>query len=573
MNFKHLLAGSLLAVSVAAGCRDASTGADAPSLDPNTVIARWKGGEIRRGAIQRALDGRFAAVPKPISAETKRAIVKLVVERRVRTAMLYEEAEAKGFDKRPEVIARQTAFEEATLADDLLASETASAKATDEQVVAEVDRRLAGSKPEETRKFSHIYLRAAESDPAARAAATARMAEIRKEIEGGAGFNKLAEKYSTSVTARGGGRIEWTTHRALNRLAADAIFALKEGEMSPVIAAPDGLHLFRLEGIRPGTPVDVEALRKNVRETLDQEARSAAVRARRQQELDARGVVFASEGELERLAAAAETAGAQAVASWKGGEVTAAELFATEGWGTLAQGNLRQALRTLAENRLLAEARRAKPRSDQVTTRVAEARRQALIDSYRRRLVEDLSTEPTEEEIARFHRENSESALFLRDFEVDALFFPQAGDSVKEVYAAGEAVVEKLREGKPFDELLGRPAGADARVCRAVHGVDVARVGQASVRLRKALLNLSPGEVTPALYLDGPRTELAPKSCVLEGKGVVFVRLRSLGALPLDASRESIRASLKQEKEAAGIEAIQKRLIASSGLQILVPEG
>lgn len=572
MNFKHLLAGSLLAFA-AAGCRDSSAPDAAPSLDPETVIARWNGGEIRRGAIQKALDGRFASVPKPISAETRRAIVKQVVERRVRTAILFAEAEAKGFGGRPEVEARQTAFEEAALADDLLARDSASAKATDEQVVAEVDRRLAAAKPEETRKFSHIFLRAAASDPAARAAATARMAEIRKELDGGAGFNKLAEKWSTSVTARGGGRIEWTPRRSLNRSAADAIWALKEGDLSPVVAAPDGFHLFRLDGIRPGAPVDVEAIRKNVREVLDQEARSAAVRARRQQELDARGVELVSPGELERLTASPEANGTRVAATWKGGAVTVAELVATQGWGSLAQLGLPQALRTLAENRVLAEARRAQPLSEEWTARVAETHRQALIDSYRRKLVEDLVTESTEEEIARYHREQGESALFLRDFEIDALFFPQIGESVKDVYAAGEEVVGKLREGKPFDELLDRPARADAKLCRAVHGVDVVRLGQTSIRLRKALLNLAPGEISPALYLDGPRTDLVPKSCAFEGRGVVFVRLRSLGTLPLDASRGSIRAALAQEKEAAGIEAIQKRLIASSGLQILVPEG
>lgn len=571
MNFKHLLAGLLLAF-VVTGCRDAAT-SEAARPDPKTVIARWNGGEIRRGDIQKALDGRFAAVPQPISAETKQAIVKQVVERRVRTAMLYAEAEAKGFGKRPEIAARQIAAEERVLAEDLLARASAPVKATDEQVVAEVDRRLAGAKPEETRKFSHIYLRAAESDPAARAAAIARMAEIRKEVEGGAGFNKLAEKWSTSVTARGGGRIEWTARRTLNRAAADAVFALKEGEMSPVVAAPDGLHLFRLDGIRPGTPIDVEAIRKNVRQVLDQEAQTAAVRARRQQEIDARGVEFSSPGELERLAASPSAAGAKAVATWNGGAVTAAELLAVHGWIGSAQQSLSQTLRTLAENRVLAEARRAEPVAAELTTLVSDARRQAVIDSYRRQLVEDLTTESSEEEIARYHREHAESALFLRDFEIDALYFPQTGESIKDVYAAGEEVVEKLREGKPFDGMLDRPVRADAKVCRAAHGVDLNRLGQTSIRLRKALLNLAPGEITPALYLDGPRTDLVAKSCVLEGRGVVFVRLRSLGTLPLDAAREAIRTFLDQDKEAAGIEAIQKRLIAASGLKILVPEG
>ncbi len=573
MNFRYLLVGLSLAFVAFAGCRDAATPEAAARPDPETVIARWQGGEIRRGAIQQALDGRLAQVPQPVSPEIRKEIVKQVVERRVRTAMLFAEAEAKGYGERPEIAARQLAAEERVLADDLLTQASTSAKATDEQVAAEVDRRLAAANPEEMRKFSHIFLRAAESDKAARAAATARMAAIRKEIDGGTGFNKLAEKWSTSVTARGGGRIEWTGRRSLNRAAADAVFALKEGEVSAVVQVPDGLHLFRLDAIRPGVPVDVEAVRRGARETLDQETKTAAVRARRQEEFDARGVEFASPAELERLAAAKPAPGTKPVATWKGGAVSAAELLAVHGWAGWADQSLGQVLRSLAENRVLAEARRAQALSAEMTTRVTEARRQAVIESYRQQLVEELASESTEEEIARFHREQAESALFLRDFEVDALYFPQTGESIKEVYAAGEEVGAKLREGTPFDELLNRPARADAKLCRAVHGVDLTRLGQTSIRLRKALLNLTPGEISPALYLDGPRTELVPKVCVLLGRGVVFVRLRSLGTLPLAESRDAIVTALKKEKEAAGVEAIQKRLIVASGLQILVPEG
>lgn len=555
------------------GCREPEAPAPAANLDPTTVIARWTGGEIRRGDLQEVLARRFAEVPQPISPEVRKAIVQQVVERRVRTAMLLAEAQAQGFDSRPEVAARQVAAEERTLADDLLARESAQAKATDEQVAAEVARRLAGLEPEEMRKFSHIFLRAAESDPAARAAAVERMAAIRKEIDGGAGFNELAEAWSTSVTARGGGRIEWTSRRSLNRAAGDAIFSLNEGEVSPVVEAPDGLHLFRVDAIRAGGPVDVGAVRRAAREALDQEAQSAARRARRQQEVDVRGVELASPAELERLAAAPQAAGAKPVASWQGGAVTAAELFALRGWHGPAGQSLAAELRTLAENRVLAAARRAEPVPPELAERMAEARRQAVIDSYRQHLVAGLSSEPSEEEIARYHREHAESALFLRDFEVDVIYFPQTAESVADVYAAGEEVGAKLREGKSFDEILDRPARADAQLCRALHGVDLDRLGQTSIRLRKALLNLTPGEVSPALYLGGPRTELAPGRCEFSGRGVAFVRLRSLGTLPLADTREGIRAAFEKEREAAGVEAIQKRLIAASGLQILVAEG
>ncbi len=573
MKFQHLLAGALLASLGAAGCRDSSVPAAAARPDPNVVIARFKGGEIRRGTIQGALDRRFAAAPKPLSSEVRKAIVRQIVERRVRTAMLFEEAEAKGFGKRSEVESRQAVAEDRTLAEEFLARAMAGAKASDAQVAAEIDRRVAASHPEEARKFSHIFLRAPESDATARKAAADRMAKIRQEADAGTGFNKLAEKWSDSVTARGGGRIDWTLRRSLNKLAAEAIFTLKEGEVSQVVSAPDGLHLFRLDGVRPGTPLDMDAVRRNVRQSLDDEAKRAAERARRQQEVDAQGAEFAAPEVVARLATAPGGAGSQVMAHWRGGEVRGSDQLAVAGWVTLAPQPLAGELRTLVENRLLAAARRAEPISAELTARVADARRLAVINSYRQTLIAGLDTGSTEEEIARYYRDHAESLLALRDFEIDALFFPQTGESVADVYTAGEEVGDKLRDGVSFDDILRVPVRTGARLCRAQHGVDLTALGQTSLRLRKALLSLSAGEITPAIYLDGPQTVLVPKSCVLDGRGVAFLRLRALGTLPLPAVRDSIRTALAKEKEAAGIEQIQNRLIAASGLQIVVPEG
>ena len=91
--------------------------------------------------------------------------------------------------------------------------------------------------------------------------------------------------------------------------------------------------------------------------------------------------------------------------------------------------------------------------------------------------------------------------------------------------------------------------------------------------MRKAVLNLAAGEVTPALYLDGPLVALGSTDCRLEGRGVAFVRLREIRTLPLESARPAIQTALRNEKEAAGIEAIQARLVAESGLAILLPEG
>lgn len=559
----------ITALALLGGCRNAA--APAPvQFDPEAVVAKFSGGLIRRGEIRSAVERRLASVPGPVAPETRRLIVRRVIERQVRAAMLNAEATAKGYAERPEVLLSAQAAEEQLLASDLVASQVESVHAAEPLVAAAVDRRLQAAHPEEARKFSHIFLRAPESDPAARSAARASMEKIVSELRAGAGFNALAERYSNSVTARGGGRIEWTLRKDLQRAAADVVFGLREGEVSAVVETRDGLHLFRLDAIRSANPVDVDAVRGAVRKELDTEARATAERTLRQQQLDAAGVEFASPRRLAQLSAG----GDDWAARWSGGEVRLQELGTLLGAEDEARPEAAgRALRALVENRLLAARRRAMGLTPDLEAQIASRRRDEVLKAYRADLVGEILTEPTAEEIARYYRENVERALFLRDYRLDVLFFPQTGESVADVYAAGEQVGSALRRGTPFDELLAHPVRPDAKLCRDVHDLAIEELGKRSLRLRKAVLDLEVGGVSPALYLNGPRTVVEEGACVFESRGVAFVRLREIRALALESVQDRIRAVVAEQKERAAIETVQARLIARSGLEILLPEG
>ena len=553
------------------GCRKTPE-SEAPAPAPDAVVARFKGGEIRRSEISAAVENRLAAVPRPVDSETRRSAVRKVLERRVRVAALTAEAKASGFAESPKAQFRSLAAEEKLLAADLVASRITGVQAADALVAAAVESRLQSLRPEEARKFSHIFLRAPQEDAAARTKASATMAEILAAIESGTGFNTLAERYSDSVMARGGGRIEWTLRKDLQPAAAETIFALREGAVSPVVETRDGLHLFRLDGIRSGSPIDVEQVRRSVRRELDEEAAALAERALRQRELDAAGVEFASAQTLARLSAAGSGSDSW-VARWEGGEVRAAELAAGISSATGARVEPGVVLRELVENRLLALRRRETPLSPELESRVKRVRDEAMLSAYRASLIAGIASEPTAEELERYYRDNAQGALFLRDYHLDLLFFPQAGEDVAEAYGAAEEVVAKLREGAAFEALLEAPGRPGAFVCRDAHPVDVEALGKTFLRLRRAMLNLEVGGVSPALYFDGPRSAVVPGKCELQGRGVAFARLREVGTLPFDAAREALRAQVMAEKEKAGIEAIQERLVAESGLEILLPEG
>ena len=71
----------------------------------------------------------------------------------------------------------------------------------------------------------------------------------------------------------------------------------------------------------------------------------------------------------------------------------------------------------------------------------------------------------------------------------------------------------------------------------------------------------------------GPPSGGRPDVRVLRLRILLFLRLREIGTLPLAQARNAIRRALQEESVTAGVTAIQERLIAESGLEILAPEG
>lgn len=560
-----IVGGAFVAISTTTSCT-ASSEMSAP--DPNAVVARFSGGEIKRVDIAAALQRRLASEPV-LTPEVRRLMVRRIVERRVRVAVILAEAKAKGFDRTAEAQFGSVAAAERVLAADLVEAETASARADDALVTDAFERRLQAVRLPDARKFSHIYLRAEETDASARKAAESKMQSILAELKGGASFNALAERYSDSVDARGGGRVEWTYRKDLRPGAAEAIFTLPEGGLSSVDATPDGLHLYRVDGVRSSSATDPEALRRLVRKELDDEARSVAARALRQGALDAAGVEFARGFRFDPKATPKDTW----IARWKGGSVGSTELYTLLSSSDADTTRATAFLRELVENRLLAARRREKNVSPALAEEITAAETDAVLQAYRTSLVAQADTVPTEEEIVRYHSQNGQSALFLRDYRLDALFFPQSGESAAEVYAAGEKVVASLRAGTTFDRLLDAPPMRGALVCRDVHDIDIEKLGQEFLPLRKAILNLAVGDVSAAIYFGGPKSQDHPSDCLRAGKGLTFVRLREIKTLPLDRARAAISNLLSKQKTRTAIDAIQARLIAGSGLQILLPEG
>jgi hypothetical protein len=549
-----------------AGCRRAPAAATAP--DPAQVIATWSGGMIKRSEIETGYANRLAAEPGA-TPERRTELLRLTLERRARIELLYREATAEGLPERADIKAVLRAQSDRMLAEDWLQSQVAAkAHASDAQVEGEVAKRTV-TPSAETRRFGHIFLRVPAGDAAARASALEKMEGIRQELAGGAAFEEMARKYSDSITARGGGQVEWTAKDALHPAAAAVVFALSEGQVSEVVETEAGLQIFRLDGIRRPQAPDAERLRAEVRRTLDAEAGRTAAQAERQRVWDDAGLsaglrVLGRPGRPD-----------EAVIQVAGEPLTRATLDqARAAWNVwVAAGEpppLGDLARFLAVNRLLAERRRQLPIEPALQKRLDDATKNVLVDARRRELIGVVPVGVTAAEIAAYYEQNKGAAPFLREHVIDLLFFAQKGDSAAGVYAQGELVGRALRDGRTFDQVLAAQ-GAHALVARKVPAGDLQALQALSPRLHKALTALAAGEVSAPVYMEGERLSFGSKGAPLvASRGLAFVRLVEIRPVPLAAARDRIRDALVREKQSQGVSAAQQSLNARIQLKMLV---
>ncbi len=107
--------------------------------------------------------------------------------------------------------------------------------------------------PEE-RRASHILiaLDAKASDKDVKAA-EAKAAEVLAQVKKAPGdFGRLAQQYSQDPgSAAKGGDLDWFGRGAMVKAFEDAVFSMKEGQVSDVVRSDFGLHIIKLTGIHP----------------------------------------------------------------------------------------------------------------------------------------------------------------------------------------------------------------------------------------------------------------------------------------------------------------------------------
>lgn len=129
----------------------------------------------------------------------------------------------------------------------------------------------------EQRRASHILIRAEANDANARQKARAEAQRLLAEVQATPdGFAELAGKHSQDpVSAAQGGDLGSFTRETMVKPFADAVFAMKVGEISKLVETEFGFHIIRLTGITPGSKLGFEVVKGEI---LDELANQAAQR-------------------------------------------------------------------------------------------------------------------------------------------------------------------------------------------------------------------------------------------------------------------------------------------------------
>jgi len=99
--------------------------------------------------------------------------------------------------------------------------------------------------------------------------------DLRKQIQNGADFYDIAQRYSDGPNPKMGGRIGFLEKGKSLKEIDQVIFKLREGEISPVIKIPTGFNIFRVEAVRPPRQATLEEVKDSVHDKLTQEKGTA----------------------------------------------------------------------------------------------------------------------------------------------------------------------------------------------------------------------------------------------------------------------------------------------------------
>lgn len=245
--------------------------APAPAADPNPVLARVDGQEIRLeeviAAAAEAMPAELRSVPPQVlRTMLPPEVFNQLLDRAISDRAMVIAARRANVQDDPEFQARMRAFEENALRDTLLRREVLP-RLTDEALRARHARDQAAAPEQEEVRARHILV---PNEADARAIIT--------QIQGGANFEEVARSRSTDPAGRNGGDLGFFARGDMVPEFANAAFALQPGQLSPnPVRTQFGWHVIRVEERRTSRGPAFEEARDTLRQRMIEEEVNAVI--------------------------------------------------------------------------------------------------------------------------------------------------------------------------------------------------------------------------------------------------------------------------------------------------------
>lgn len=182
--------------------------------------------------------------------------------------VLAKQAQEAGLDRTPRVAAAQRIASDKILSDAFLANAVADRLPGEEALEKLARTYYAGEDKQfaalEQRKIRHILVAKTHAN------AQARALEVLEKLRNGADFSALAKEYSDDPgTKNKGGDLGYFGRGRMVKAFEDAAFGIdKTGELAGPIETPFGVHILRLDGIRPPGKLPYDEVSTEIKRTL-----------------------------------------------------------------------------------------------------------------------------------------------------------------------------------------------------------------------------------------------------------------------------------------------------------------
>ena len=193
------------------------------------------------------------------------------------TQLFAMEAKAKKIDKEKAIVQRIDGIVTSLLAQEYMKRKFSSiGKVTNKEIESYYNTHKSEFIDPSMVKAQHILVKVdvETATPKEIAVAEAKAASIKKELEGGADFSKLAEKYSDDPGSKSrGGDLGFFTKEQMVPEFSKAAFSLKKGEISQPVKTPFGFHIIKVTDIQEEKQMDLKESTPSIQSLLEKQRR------------------------------------------------------------------------------------------------------------------------------------------------------------------------------------------------------------------------------------------------------------------------------------------------------------